>query len=265
MAGRLTSRLPLTLIIFTGWVAEPWNTASACLFVIISVAWLFALRGRYRQHPFLTMCLPILATGGVGGVLFHGLRQYRAFFLMDVIPIYLLGMVVSVWLWVRLGPRLLHLIGMIVFLGILQLLGHFQLPVHWAINLSYACLAILVILPLALALVRTRFRHGGWVYTAFVCFAIAWTCRGIDPKRLLPMGTHWLWHVFGAATTASLSVHLPDRECFVEESEPFTRTRSRKERRVTGGSAPKRILEFIVVAGDCGKFRRLLDCRLRCR
>jgi hypothetical protein len=195
---------------FKGWIAEPWNTGSATLFVLIAIGWTWALRGRYRQHPFLTICLPILFAGGVGGVLFHGLRRFNAFFLMDVIPIYVLGLLITVWLWIRLGPKLYHLLGVIAFLALLQLVAHFRLPTHWAINISYASLAAMVFLPLALALVRTRFRFGGWVYTSLVFFAAAWTCRIVDTMRppLLPMGTHWLWHTFGALTTLTLSMYV---------------------------------------------------------
>lgn len=195
---------------FDGFVAEPWNTGSAALFVVIALAWAWALRGRYRTRPFLTMCLPVLFVGGVGGVLFHGLRRYNAFFLMDVIPIYLLGLMVTVWIWVRLGPKLHHLMGVIAFLAVLQLVGHLKLPTHYAINISYASLALMVVLPIVLALARTGFRYGGWVYTAVACFVIAWIFRLSDTVRppALPMGTHWLWHVFGALTTASLSMYV---------------------------------------------------------
>ncbi len=196
---------------YSGFVAEPWNTGSAVLFIIIAGGWAWALRGRYRDHPFLTMCLPILATGGIGGVLYHGLRIYRLFFLMDVIPIFVLGFTVTVWLWIRLGPKLIHLLGLIGFLALLALLAQFQLPRQWAINVSYGTLAVLISTPIVLALVRTRFRYAGWVYTSIACFAIAWIFRISDAEYqppLLPMGTHWLWHTFGALTTWTLSIYV---------------------------------------------------------
>jgi len=195
---------------FTGTVAEPWNTVSACLFVLIVLLWIWRLRGRYRDHVFLTACLPLLLAGGIGGVLFHGRRTSFAFFLLDVIPIYLLGLSVMIWIWVRLGPRWHHLIGFVAVLGFLQMFAQLRLPRQWAINVSYASLALMVLLPVVLALVRTRFFQGGWVVTALICFALAWVCRIADTTRppLLTMGTHWLWHLFGAATTAALSVYV---------------------------------------------------------
>ena len=195
---------------FAGTIAEPWNAATAFLFVLIVVYWVARLRGRLREYPFLAVTLPLLFVGGVGGTLYHGLRNWVGFFLMDVLPIYLLGLIVSVYWWVRLGPRVRHLLAMVVVLGILQLLGQWQLPSAWAINLSYAMLAMLILVPLALVLIRTRGRHSGWVVASFVSFAIAWFCRIADTWEppLLSMGTHWLWHTFGALTTFLLAEYV---------------------------------------------------------
>jgi len=195
---------------YPGWVAEPWNTVTGFFFVLIVVYWVWRLRGHYRQYPFLTMSLPLLFVGGVGGTLYHGLRNWVGFFLMDVAPIYLLGLVVSLYLWLRLGPKIRYLLGMLVVLFVLQALGHVTLPQHWAINLSYAGLALLILSPIAVVMLRTRFRDAGWIVSSLVCFGLAWVCRIADTWRppLLPMGTHWLWHTFGALTTLFLSEYL---------------------------------------------------------
>jgi hypothetical protein len=195
---------------YPGHVAEPWNTATAFLFVVIVVFWVVRLRGRLKQYPFLAISLLILLVGGIGGTLYHGLRNWVGFFLMDVIPIWVLGLIVSIYWWARLGPRMHHLLTMLGVLAFIQVLGHWQLPPHWAINLSYALLALLIVVPLTIILVRTRCRHAGWVATALVAFGIAWFCRLADAWQppLLPMGTHWLWHTFGAITTAALTEYV---------------------------------------------------------
>ena len=201
---------PADPIHYAGWAAEPWNTVSAFLFVLIAAGWAWKLRGRYRQYPFLTMCIPILLTGGIGGVLYHGLRTQRVYFLMDLMPISILGLAITMWLWLRLGPRVIHLIGVLALVALLQVVSRQQLPIQWAINVSYASLALTITVPIVLCLIRTRFQQAGWVYTALACFAIAWVCRigdTVEPP-VLPMGTHWLWHVFGALTTLSLSVYI---------------------------------------------------------
>src|SRR5262245_63040171 len=72
-------------------IAEPWNTVTAAFFIVIALYWLWRLQGRYREFPFLCSCLPILYAGGIGGTLFHATRVSRFYFLLDVIPITLLG------------------------------------------------------------------------------------------------------------------------------------------------------------------------------
>jgi predicted membrane-bound mannosyltransferase len=86
----------------------------------------------------------------------------------------------------------------------------FGLPAHQAINLGYASLAALILTPLVFLLARTRFRHGLWVLAALGSFGVALFFRYADTWRppLLAVGTHWLWHLFGAVTTALLLEYL---------------------------------------------------------
>jgi hypothetical protein len=206
-------------------IAEPFNAATAALFVVIAAAWLVRLRGRYARYPFLMCCLPILLVGGVGGTLYHGLRTHRLYFYLDVVPIQVLALAGAVFLAIKLWRRRgwLYLAGgVVVYLGVASLLFTLVLPRsrQLAINLNYAALAAVVVLPMLVVLVRTRFRHGGWVVAALISFVIAWFFRlldqdvgvflpgaslwlfGHDIGVRLPMGSHWLWHTFGAITTA---------------------------------------------------------------
>lgn len=75
-----------------------------------------------------------------------------------------------------------------------------------SINLSYGSLAVIVLTPIALVLWRSRFRHGGWVVVGVISFAMAWVFRLVDQYSgaYLPMGSHWLWHTFGAVSTAAV-------------------------------------------------------------
>lgn len=191
--------------------AEPWNTVTAFFFVLIVVFWFVRLRGRYRQYPFITACLPILMAGGIGGTLYHATRLSRSLFLLDVIPISLLGIAGSVYLTVKLGRvygavRVMLMTAGLVFVYI-GLNSAIRLvpnpPRNLPVNLSYASLAVVLLVPIAAILVRTRFRHGVWVAAALACFAFAWFFRLVDNTSVvdLPMGTHWLWHTYGAVTT----------------------------------------------------------------
>lgn len=202
-----------------GGIAEPWNTATAFLFVVIALVWVVRLRGRYRLHLFATACLPVLLAGGVGGTLYHMHRSRFAYFLLDVLPIMALGLAAGVYLAVRLGKdagrcrvgvAIVAALGIYLFLNNVLfpgLLGTFGGNPHMVVNISYASLAAVPLIPLAVVLVRTRFRHGGLVAAALASFGIAWFMRLADNTGMagdLPMGTHWLWHVFGALTTVAI-------------------------------------------------------------
>lgn len=195
---------------YDGWIAEPWNACTAFLFVVTALAWAWRLKGRFRQFPFLTMSLPLLFAGGVGGTLYHGLRNWVGFLLLDIFPIYLLGLLATLYLWIRLGPKIHYVFGMLAFLVGMQTLGHWKLPLHWSINVSYASLAIIILSPIIIALLRTKFQDVGWVLSSLASFGLAWICRIADAWQppLLPMGSHWLWHLFGALTTWLLTEYL---------------------------------------------------------
>lgn len=208
------------------FIAEPWNAVTASFFVFIAAAWLWRLRGRYRESPFLVACLPILLAGGIGGTLYHGLRTERAYFLLDVIPIQLLALAGSVFIAIKLWKRRgwLYLLGAItIYVGVSALLFKLLLPTsrQLAVNLNYAALATMVVLPIAIRLIATKFRHGSWFAAGLVAFAIAWFFRLVDERvgAYLPIGTHWLWHTFGAISTALVIEYFHRVEC---ESRPET-------------------------------------------
>ena len=192
------------------FVAEPFNAVTASFFVVICAVWSWRLFGRYRQFPFLVCCLPILLAGGIGGTLYHAFRTRLAYFLLDVIPIQLLGLAGSVYLAIRLGRtfgwKRVLLISLLILLAFVFVNGLLVLVPPTIptlrISLNYASLAAIVLIPIVITLVRSRFAHAGFVWAGLGSFAIALFFRFVDPYSPLPMGTHWLWHTFGAICTA---------------------------------------------------------------
>jgi hypothetical protein len=204
---------------FTRLIREPCNAITAFLFVILALVWLYRLRGQYRLHPFTTVCLPILLIGGIGGTLFHAFRRHPIFFYMDVIPILVLVLLGAGYLWVRLRPRFWHLLGVLFLLVLLQLPFALLRETHYAIVAHYVTLATLILIPVAVTLVKTRFRHAQLIKLTIVCFGWAILFRFLDPLTapILPgLGTHWLWHTLGAVTTALLAEYF-----FRLETEPL--------------------------------------------
>jgi hypothetical protein len=189
-------------------IVEPCNAITAFLFVVIVVYFLWKMRGRFREHPFVSICLPILLAGGVGGTVYHALRRYPAMFFLDVIPIVVLVVMGSIYFWIRLRPRLWHILILAAFVSASPLPFVFIVETHVAIVVHYVMLAILVMVPIGIVLVRTRGRHSNLVKLSLVTFGFAIMFRFLDPVSapVLPgLGTHWLWHSFGAITTALLA------------------------------------------------------------
>jgi hypothetical protein len=201
------------------FIAEPWNAVTASLFIWIGLVWPWRLCGRFKNYPFLVCCMPIFLVGGIGGTLYHAFRTKEMFFYLDVIPIFVLGVAGGVFMAIRVWGRIgwWYIIGgMVAYLGFSGFFFIVIAPLPWVatltrdpralgINATYAALAVVVLTPLVWSLFKTRFRYGGWVVAAIVSFVFALIFRLFDrdPDMVahLPMGTHWLWHTFGAITT----------------------------------------------------------------
>ncbi|MFL5341720.1 MAG: hypothetical protein ACJ8F7_16365 [Gemmataceae bacterium] len=192
------------------FIREPWNAVTALVFVVIVIVWAVRLYGRYRQHPFLIMCLPILLAGGIGGAIYHGFRRWPVMLWLDVVPIGLLVVLGSIYLWIRLRPKWWHIVILVVAVGLSPVPFLVAVERHIAIVLNYIVLALMILVPVGLVLVRTRFRHANLIWLTLVCFGFSILFRFLDPlsRPVLPMGSHWLWHLGGAVTTMVLSEYF---------------------------------------------------------
>lgn len=179
---------------------EPLNALTSCFFLALAVYWTLKLRGQYHQHRYLTLALVLLYIGGVGGTVYHGLRQWPMFIMMDWLPIMLLCVSAGVYFLAKL-IRWYYALGIVVvyisFLFLMRYLIFQQDPLLF-ININYAMMAMLVLLPVFAYLLRTKWRHGKWVGLAFIAFICALTFRVADKWLWFDFGTHFLWHTFGA-------------------------------------------------------------------
>jgi hypothetical protein len=206
---------------FSRAIVEPCNAITAFFFVLIVIYWVWKLWGHFREHPFVCLCMPILLAGGIGGTLYHALRRYPVFFFLDVVPIGLLVVMGSIYLWIRLRPRLWHVLVLAVGVLVFPLLFVLHVETHVAIVIHYAMLALMVLIPVTIVLIRTRYRHVNLIKLTLVCFGFALLFRFIDPlsAKVLPgIGTHWLWHTLGALTTTILAEYF-----YRLETEPIPR------------------------------------------
>jgi hypothetical protein len=177
---------------------EPLNTITSAFFCIMALMWILRLNGFSKEYFFLSVASYVLLIGGIGGTIYHGLRQYSIFIFMDWVPILLLCMMASAYFWVKILNNWLYALVILIAFFTIQVFIRFQVSDdHLATNLNYAVLAVTVVLPVIIFLVKNRSRQSGWFFLSILFFCIALFFRIIDNWKMLITGTHFLWHTFG--------------------------------------------------------------------
>lgn len=190
--------MPYTETNMEQFIVEPFNTISAAIFVAIALYWWYKIKGNYKRYSFFSIVILLLAIGGVGGTLYHGFRSHFLFMIMDWGPILIICILSSAYFLFRLSRNWMVSVFGILISVVIQILSFRFLAESIAINVSYFLLAILVLAPTFMILKRSNYYAYKNVLVAFLFFAIALASRIFDPHSPLEIGTHFLWHVFGA-------------------------------------------------------------------
>lgn len=193
-------------------IVEPWNAWSSLTFLIPAFLFLWQLRGRYSDYAFIVyFCAPLLILGGLGSTFFHAFRSSGWLLLMDVLPIVLLVLGISVWIWLKILPKKIWVVPiLLLFFGLTWLSRQF-LSGQDSISAGYFVRGVMLFLPCYLFLRRTHFRRSSLFFWAVACFVLALTFRFLDEKiaiGFMPWGTHWLWHVSTAVGAYCLGEYL---------------------------------------------------------
>lgn len=186
-------------------IPEPLNALTAFLFMLLAIYWLYKLKGFSTRSVFLSVATYLLLIGSIGGTIYHGLRLYSVFIYLDWLPILLLSIMTSAYFWAKVLQRKIYAVGIIVLFVILRFILREYLFEHLNLNgstsLNYAIMVLTVFTPLLIYQVRTRFLRGQFIFFAIGCFSLALFFRIADSWKLLSVGTHFLWHFFGALAT----------------------------------------------------------------
>lgn len=190
---------------------EPLNAITSVFFLALAAYWTYRLAGKGKKHTFLSCAVALLYIGGIGGTIYHGLRQWSIFIMMDWMPIMLLCIAAGVYFLSRV-VRWYFAAGVVVLYAGFQFVLRRRFiegdDVQLFININYAVLASLVLFPVLAFLVKTKYRHGRWVGLALIAFVLALTCRVADRWGWATFGTHFLWHVFGAVAAHCMFTYI---------------------------------------------------------
>jgi hemolysin III len=189
---------------------EPYNTYSNFLFLGIILYFGYFVIRNYKRHLFLAACLPVLVVSWIGGTMYHATRSAQLWLYLDWVPIVTLCLAVSVYFIFKIAHQWWHnVLILIVVLSIV--VGGRMLPWPASVQISagYVLTVLGLLLPLFLYLYKTQFRNVLWVLLAVLSFAVAVTFRSFDSHiDTLPMGSHWLWHSFGAVAVFFLMLYI---------------------------------------------------------
>lgn len=196
---------------------EPWSTLSNLVFLAVFIYFAVKIKFNYRKFPLLTIFLPILLIGWIGGTIYHATRSHNVWLLLDYIPIMFLVLMSSIYFWREVvGKWILvftfTLLPIITYRFIYETL---TLPHSLSVSMGYSILALIVVIPLVLHCVRKN--PSGWklLVGALGSFIIAITFRILDDRGLtefLPMGTHFLWHLFGGSCSFFMLYYVYESE-----------------------------------------------------
>jgi hypothetical protein len=182
------------------FIVEPWNAFSSLLMLIPATIWFFKVRHEITHYRFLLLAILMVVLGGLGSALFHGFRASLFFLLMDIIPSAILTLFLSIYLWLKILKRWWYIFFILFPAFGIRFLFWNSIPDHMAINLSYFISGLIIALPLVIILIKDRFTKWHIVVLGVTSFIVALLFRQLDTVQivLLPMGTHFLWHVFSA-------------------------------------------------------------------
>lgn len=186
----LSGRLPV----------EPFNTYSNILFLLIIIHFSIKVYKDYKNHRFLAWSLPVLFLGFIGGTVYHATRSHDVWMYMDWLPIVILCLAVSVYYTVKLRmSRKKRLLLIMVILFLVFGVRLIPLSPHTETSVGYIGTVVGLLLPIIIYFFNTRLHHWGYVLMAVISFGFAISFRILDKfVYIFPMGTHWLWHIFGA-------------------------------------------------------------------
>lgn len=186
-----------------GLLAEPFNALTSTGFLVVAWAgWSLARRTGNRSAGIRGL-LALSVAIGLGSGLWHTLATSWAF-ILDVVPISLF-VVVWTWLYARsfLGMRaFLAAAAAVVFLSTAYAVLEVAGVLH--VSLTYTPMLVVWFGLVVLGVVHAR----GRVSARFSLLAAAAVCALALLFRLIdlavcptfPVGTHFLWHSFGALT-----------------------------------------------------------------
>ena len=185
---------------------EPFNAVSSLAFLVVAIYWARKTRMKIIAHPVIVISVPVLVVGALAGALHHAFRDFREIRHLDMVMAFYGVAMACLFFWKKVSDSWVMAFSMTL---LFPLLFRFLLPDPHHIDSAsvvYVAMAIALLPPVALYCANDGMRHFEYPLLASVFFVIGIILREADAYFLAsgyPIGTHFLWHVFGALTVCA--------------------------------------------------------------
>ena len=195
---------------FDRFIVEPWNAVSSLFILLPAVYWAVKLKGQYREYPFITFCIPLLFLGGLGSTLFHAFRNSPYLLLLDITPTAILTVALAIYFWIKVLPKWWIAILIVIVSVSIRYLAFHYMDRPDAVIVSYAISGSVLFIPTLILLYQTRLAYSVYIFVSLACFILSFIFRQTDriEQSLLPMGTHFLWHILTGVGAFFLAEYL---------------------------------------------------------
>ncbi|MDT8308780.1 MAG: ceramidase domain-containing protein [Bacteroidales bacterium] len=199
------------------YIKEPWNAFSSLFFLIPVIYWVWKLRGSYKKYLIITALLPLLFLNGIGSTLYHAFRASNVFLFLDSIPAALMNLLLAGYMWYKLLRNPWKAAGIVALFYVSGIAAMFILHKWFTVgsaNIFYFMVGICIFTPTIIYLTKTKFYKWKLLASTVLLLSFALLFRSLDhPSQnflleILPMGTHFLWHIFSALAVFTFGYYI---------------------------------------------------------
>jgi hemolysin III len=185
---------------------EPLNAVTSLAFLVVAIYWARRTRMKLSRHPLVVMSVPVLFVGALGGMAHHAFRGFRDIRHLDMLMAFYGVAMACVFFWHKVTKSWVMSFSMTLLFPVAF---RYALPdshVIGSASVVFAALSLSLLPPVAIRCWMDGMRRVSYLLASSAFFLVGMFFRELDSLHDLvaPVGTHCLWHVFGALSVCAV-------------------------------------------------------------
>lgn len=191
---------------------ESFNTLSNFIFLLIIIYWIRKTKFRTSLYPVLVVSLPFLFVAFISSTMHHALRSEKVWHHIDMLSIFYAVIMVCVYFWYRITHSWFKAFFFVIAIPVIfrMFLGTISAPDKISVSVVFVVMALAIFIPAIIHCIMNHLKNVALLLISSIAFAIALCFREADANlgKILPYGTHFLWHIFGYGSVFSLMQYI---------------------------------------------------------